>query len=54
MGSWTDPTGRYTGKGGKGFVLFGKMSGGKAVLIVGFIAALLYYLIVIRRLGRRR
>ena len=33
---------------------FGKMSGGKAVLIVGFIAALLYYLIVIRRLGRRR
>jgi len=49
MASWTDPTGRYTGKGGKGFVLFGRMSNKKAILLVLIAGAFLYYFLVHRR-----
>ena len=49
MGSWTDPTGRYTGKGGKGFVLFGRMSNTKAILLVLIAGAVVYYFAIHRR-----
>ena len=49
MASWTDPTGRYTGKGGKGFVLFGRMSNPKAILLIVIAGAIVYYFAIHRR-----